>query len=71
MNLYKNHSLKKFKKYITKKKILRSIRYMNNDKKKDDEKVNFIFLKKIGKTSTPGKYKFKINQVKSLIKKLF
>ena len=30
---------------------------MKNDKKKDDEKLSFIFLKNIGKT-TGGKYKF-------------
>ncbi len=72
LDLYKNFSLiKNLKKYMTKEKILKSIRYMNNDKKKDDEKVSFIFLEKIGKTSAPGKYKYKINQVKSLIKKLF
>ena len=67
----KNSLLKNLNKFLKKNKILKSIKFMKNDKKKDDEKVNFIFLKKIGKTSTPGKYKFKINQVKSLIKKLF
>ena len=44
---------------------------MKNDKKKDDEKVSFIFLKNIGKTTLPGKYKYKIDQVENLIKKLF
>ena len=32
---------------------------MANDKKKDDEKINFILLKKIGQTTLPGKHKFK------------
>ena len=71
-DLYNKYSLlKNLKRYMTKEKILKSVRYMNNDKKKDDEKVSFIFLEEIGKASTPGKYKYKINQVKSLIKKLF
>ena len=39
---------------------------MKNDKKKDDEKISFIFLKNIGKTTMPGKYKFKTHQIKIL-----
>ena len=44
---------------------------MKNDKKKNDEKVSFIFLKSLGKTTAPGKYKYKINQVENFVKKLF
>ena len=44
---------------------------MRNDKKKDDDKINFIFLKRIGKTTAPGKHKFKIDQIESLVQKLF
>ncbi len=71
-NLYtKNLLLKKLKKFIKKNEILRSIKFMKNDKKKDDEKISFIFLKSIGKTTTPGKYKYKVNQIENLVKKLF
>ena len=71
-NLYKKYSLiKNLNQYIKKKQILKSIKFMKNDKKKDDEKISFILLKKIGKTTTPGNYKYKINQVEKFIKKLF
>ena len=71
-NLYtKNSLLNKLKKFLKKNDILRSIKFMKNDKKKDDEKISFIFLKSIGKTTMPGKYKYKVNQVENLVKKLF
>ena len=71
-NLYnKNLFFKKLRKFLKKEEILRSIKFMKNDKKKDDEKISFIFLKKIGKTTIPGKYKYKINQIENIIKKLF
>ncbi len=72
VDLYKNNCLlNNLNKFLKKNEILKSIKYMKNDKKKDDEKVSFIFLKSIGKTTAPGKYKFKINYVENLIKKLF
>ena len=71
-NLYtKNSLLNKLKKFIKKNEILRSIKFMKNDKKKDDEKISLIFLKSIGKTTIPGKYKYKVNQIENLVKKLF
>ncbi len=71
-NLYKNNSLiNNLEKFLNKNIILKSIKYMKNDKKKDDEKVSLILLRSIGKTTLPGKYKYKTNQVEYLIKKLF
>ena len=71
-DLYKKYSLlKNHNKFLKKKNILKSLKFMKNDKKKDDEKVNFILLNNIGKTTVPGKYKYKLSQVESLIKKLF
>ena len=71
-NLYrKNSLLKNLNKYFRKKEILRSIKFMKNDKKKDDDKVSFIFLRRLGKTTVPGNYKYKIAQVESLVEKLF
>ena len=70
--IYKKYFLlQKLKKYFKKKEILKSLKYMQNDKKKDDEKINFIFLKRIGKTTNPGENKFKIDQIKKIITKLF
>ncbi len=71
-DLYKKYSLlKNHNKFLKKNNILKSLKFMKNDKKKDDEKVNFILLNNIGKTTVPGKYKYKLSQVESLIKKLF
>ena len=71
-NLYNKNSLLKYlNRFLRKNEILKSIKYMKNDKKKDDEKISFIFLKNIGKTTDPGKYKYKVEKVESIIKKLF
>ena len=72
VNLY-NHNglLRNLNNFLKKNEIIKSIKYMKNDKKKDDEKVSFIFLRNLGKTTAPGKYKYKTNQVENLIKKLF
>ena len=66
-----NLLLKDLSKYLDKDKMLKSIKFMRNDKKKDDDKISFIFLKNIGKTTMPGKYKYKVNQLESIIKRLF
>jgi len=70
--LYKKFSLiKNLNKHLKKNEIIKSIKFMKNDKKKDDEKINLILLNNIGKTTSPGKFKFKISQVENLVKKLF
>ena len=66
-----NLLLKDLSKYLDKDKMLKSIKFMRNDKKKDDDKISFIFLINIGKTTMPGKYKYKVNQLESIIKRLF
>ena len=35
---------------------------MNNDKKKEDEKINFIFLKKLEKQQFPENINIKLNK---------
>tara|TARA_B100001248_G_scaffold190475_1_gene145785 strand:+ start:334 stop:1428 length:1095 start_codon:yes stop_codon:yes gene_type:complete len=70
--LYKKFSLiQNLSKYLKKNEILKSIKFMKNDKKKDDEKINLILLNNIGKTTAPGKFKYRISQVQNLVKKLF
>ena len=44
--------------------------YLKNDKKNNDEKINFILLNRIGKTTMPNKYKISINELKKNIKLL-
>ena len=41
---------------------------MVNDKKNDDEKINLILLKRIGKTTIPGKIKMSVDQIGNFLK---
>ena len=70
--LYRKFSLiKNLNRFLKKNEILKSIKFMKNDKKKDDEKVSLILLSDIGKTTVPGRYKYRTSQVEDFIKKLF
>ena len=61
-----------FKKYSKKNKWIKSlIPYLKNDKKNnDDEKINFILLKRIGKTTLPNKFKISVKILKNIQKLL-
>ena len=48
--------------------IKKLIPYLKNDKKNDDEKINFILLNRIGKTTKPNSQKISINRLKKLSK---
>ena len=50
------------------KKINELLPYLLNDKKNDSDKINFILLKDIGKTTLPNKFKMSLNKVKGLSK---
>ena len=60
-----NYTFAKYKKY---KDIISLIPYLKNDKKNNDEKINFILLKRIGKTTHPNKNKVSIQELKTKIK---
>ena len=45
-------------------KIINLIPFLKNDKKNNDEKINFILLKKIGKTTKPGSFKISIDELR-------
>ena len=55
-----------YKKYNDQKSILKLIPYLKNDKKNNDKKINFILLKKIGKTLLPNKSKISLNKLKKM-----
>ena len=55
-----------FKEYSKKDAINKLIPYLKNDKKNNDEYINFILLKKIGKTALPNKNKISIRNLKKL-----
>ena len=51
--------------------ISKLIPYLKNDKKNNDKKINFILLKKIGKTALPNKHKISVDELKKKIKSHF
>tara|TARA_B100000963_G_scaffold352505_1_gene365766 strand:- start:8157 stop:9263 length:1107 start_codon:yes stop_codon:yes gene_type:complete len=57
-----------FRKYSQKKELDTLLPYLKNDKKNNDQKINFILLKKIGQTSEPNKQKISIGELKSFTK---
>ena len=60
----------KLNKYLKKKQINNISKLMVNDKKNDDEKISLILLKRIGKTTTPGKIKMSVEKVGNFLKKI-
>ena len=67
--IYRDNNLSyTYEKYSKLNLISSLIPLLKNDKKNNDEKINFILLKKIGKTTLPNKYKISINNLKKLSK---
>ena len=72
LKIFEKYSLlKSLQHHLKKDQIIKSIKFMVNDKKKDDDKISFILLKKVGKTTKPGKYKYNPNQVENFVRNLF
>ena len=70
-NIYLSNNLpSKLNKYLKRKQILNISKLMVNDKKNNDNKINLILLKQIGKTTIPGKIKMSVNQVASFLKRI-
>ncbi len=66
-NIYLQNNLTyTYKKYSKENSIKGLIPYLKNDKKNDDDKINFILLKDIGKTAMPNKSKISINDLKKM-----
>ena len=57
-----------YTKYSKPNSINSLIPFLKNDKKNNDDKINFILLKKIGKTTLPNKYKISLNNLKKISK---
>ena len=56
---------------FSKKNIINKITpFLKNDKKNDDERINFILLKGIGKTTEPNKNKVSLNELKKFNKNI-
>tara|TARA_B100001996_G_scaffold379485_1_gene365309 strand:- start:256 stop:1365 length:1110 start_codon:yes stop_codon:yes gene_type:complete len=56
--------------YFKKSELIKIVKYMVNDKKNNDNKINLILLRKIGKTTDPGKIKISFDQMKKIMKKI-
>ena len=65
---FKNNLDYTFKKYCRQSTINELIPFLENDKKNNDEFINFILLKKIGKTALPNENKISINNLKKFSK---
>ena len=71
LKIYDDNNLSyTYKKFSNKKSLDGLLPFLKNDKKNDDEKINFILLNKIGKTSMPNKFKISIKELKKYTKKI-
>ena len=67
-NVYEKNKLDfTYKKYSKESSINKLIPYLKNDKKNNDDKINFILLKNIGKTALPNRNKITINDLKKKV----
>ena len=57
-----------YKKFNNKKALNDIIPFLKNDKKNNDDKINFILLKKIGQTTLPNENKISLIKMKELSK---
>ena len=71
IKIYKKLSINYLFNYLSLKEISSSIKFMKNDKKNNDEKINLILLRKVGSASNPGAFKFSEDKLKSLIRRMF
>ena len=63
-NFYDKNNLTYTLKNISNSKWIKSLLpFLKNDKKNDDEKINFLLLNKVGKTSLPNKFKISVKQL--------
>ena len=68
-DLYSENNLLYTLKNISNPRWIRSlIPYLKNDKKNDDEKINFLLLKKIGQTDKPNNFKISTVQLNKYCK---
>ena len=69
LDLYNENNLTYTLKNISNPSWIKSlIPYLKNDKKNNDDKINFLLLKKIGKTDKPNKFKISTVKLKKYCK---
>ena len=62
-----NNLINNTKKLFKVRELSKILKYMQNDKKNDSEKINLILLKKVGKTTNPGNFKMSISEIKKIL----
>ena len=68
-NIYiKNNLDYTYKKYSHKEEIDKLLPFLKNDKKNNDERINFILLKHVGKTTLSNQNKISLKHLKSITK---
>ena len=68
-DIYEKNNLKYTIKNVSDSKWIASlIPFLKQDKKNDDDKINFLLLKKIGLTDLPGKFKISTTKIKTYAK---
>ena len=68
-NIYLKNNLDfSFRKYLNQNSINKLLPYLRNDKKNNDDKINFLLLKNIGKTALPNKSKISTKNLKNIVK---
>ena len=71
-DLYIKNNLTYTLKNVSKIKWIKSlIPFLKNDKKNNDERINFLLLKTIGKTDLPNKFKISSSELKKYCKFIF
>ncbi len=66
--IYLNNNLPSvLSKYFLKRDFYKITNYMKKDKKNNDSKISLILLKRIGKTTVPGKIKVSLDQMKKIL----
>ena len=68
MAIYKSNNLDyTLRKYSSINEIISLVPFLKNDKKNNDNKINFILLNRIGKTTQPNKYKISTQALKKYV----
>jgi len=67
---YNNNINYSFNDYFSLRDLPKITKFMLNDKKNNDSKINLILLKNIGKTTVPGTIKISLNKLQALMPKI-
>ncbi len=67
LGIYKDNNLNYLLKKTNLLKISKIYPFLKYDKKNNDKRVNLILIKKIGKVTEPGSYKYSIEQIKKTL----